>query len=138
MIQLLKKHYVDDLFHSHVSLIEPKGKFRFGRDNLEKFWDIYSDIMYNTPNAIMGLAEKPGSHLPVVADFDIKLRLTDDLDISREHLYTEKNVKDTIGIFQSVLRKIVEGCNDALLPFVLSQLTADVQGHQILEDRNAW
>ena len=119
MIQFLKKHYVDDLFHSHVSLIEPKGKFRFGRDNLEKFWDIYSDIMYNTPNAIMGLAEKPGSHLPVVADFDIKLRLTDDLDISREHLYTEKNVKDTIGIFQSVLRKIVEGCNDENLLCVL-------------------
>ena len=119
MIQFLKKHYVDDLFHSHVSLIDPKGKFRFGRDNLDKFWDIYNNIIYNDPDAIMGLAEKPGSHLPVFADFDIKLRLTDDLDISRKHLYTEKNVKDTIGIFQSVLRTIVEGCNDENLTCVL-------------------
>ena len=120
MKDFLKKHYVDDLFHSHVSMIEPKGKFRFGRDNLEQFWNIYCNLMYTDPkNTILGLAEKPGSHLPIFADFDIKLRLTDDLDVSNEHLYTEKNVKETIGIFQSVLRTIVEGCTDENLLCVL-------------------
>ena len=143
MIQFLKKHYVDDLFHSHVSLIEPKGKFRFGRDNLEKFWDIYSNIIYNDPETIIGLAEKPGSHLPVFADFDIKLKLTDDLDISRDHLYTEKNIKDIIGIFQSVLRTIVEGCTDENLICVLLEkpvysIKRNVHGEEITYYKNGF
>ena len=119
MINFLKSHYVDDLFHSHVSLIDPKGKFRFGRDNLEKFWDIYCNLIYTDKNAVVGIAEKVGNHLPILADFDIKIRFTDDIDVSIEHLYTEENIRDVIGIYQSVLRTVVEGCTDENLICVL-------------------
>ena len=119
MKNFLKKHYVDDTFYSHVSLLENEpGKFRFSRDNLENFWDIYCKIVVEDSNGVLGIAEKIGNYMQVIADFDIKLKLTDELEMG-EHLYTEKNVKDIIGMYQSVLRTIIEGCTDDNLICVL-------------------
>jgi len=119
MKNFLKKHYVDDTFYSHVSLLENEpGKFRFSRDNLENFWDIYCKIVVEDSNGVLGIAEKIGNYMQVIADFDIKLKLTDELELG-EHLYTEKNVKDIIGMYQSVLRTIIDGCTDDNLICVL-------------------
>lgn len=119
MKNFLKKHYVDDTFYSHVSLLENEpGKFRFSRDNLENFWDIYCKIVVEDSNGVLGIAEKIGNYMQVIADFDIKLKLTDELVIG-EHLYTEKNVTDIIGMYQSVLRTILDGCTDDNLICVL-------------------
>lgn len=119
MKNFLKKHYVDDTFYSHVSLLENEpGKFRFSRDNLENFWDIYCKIVVEDSNGVLGIAEKIGNYMQVIADFDIKLKLTDELVLG-EHLYTEKNVKDIIGMYQSVLRTILDGCTDDNLICVL-------------------
>ena len=119
MKNFLKKHYVDDTFYSHVSLLENEpGKFRFSRDNLENFWDIYCKIVVEDSDGVLGIAEKIGNYMQVIADFDIKLKLTDELVIG-EHLYTEKNVTDIIGMYQSVLRTILDGCTDDNLICVL-------------------
>jgi P4 family phage/plasmid primase-like protien len=119
MKNFLKKHYVDDTFYSHVSLLENEpGKFRFSRDNLENFWDIYCKIVVEDSNGVLGIAEKIGNYMQVIADFDIKLKLTDELVLG-EHLYTEKNVRDIIGMYQSVLRTIIDGCTDDNLICVL-------------------
>ena len=119
MKNFLKKHYVDDTFYSHVSLLENEpGKFRFSRDNLENFWDIYCKIVVEDSDGVLGIAEKICNYMQVIADFDIKLKLTDELVIG-EHLYTEKNVTDIIGMYQSVLRTILDGCTDDNLICVL-------------------
>ena len=39
--KILKANYNDAVFHTHVSLISPKGKFIFDRQTLEEFWNIY-------------------------------------------------------------------------------------------------
>ena len=36
--EILRNHYVDGTFHTHVSMIQPKGKFQLSRDGLEAFW----------------------------------------------------------------------------------------------------
>lgn len=120
MKNFLKKHYVDDVFYSHVSLLENEsGKFRFGREDLEKFWDIYCKIVVvEESDEVLGIAEKIGNYMQVIADFDIKVKLTDELEIG-EHLYTERNVKDIIKMYQSVLRHILEDCTDDNLICVL-------------------
>lgn len=35
--EILRNHYVDGTFHTHVSMIQPKGRFQLSRDGLESF-----------------------------------------------------------------------------------------------------
>ena len=34
---ILREHYVDTAYHTHVSMINPKGKFQFNRQGLADF-----------------------------------------------------------------------------------------------------
>lgn len=109
----IRDFYMDGVFHTHVSMIQPKGRFLFDKENIEVFWKKYCDAVYDKNEPILGLAEKPQNYLPILADFDIKLIETDDLIIYENgHIYNFNHVKQTIEIFQSVLRNIVEGCTD--------------------------
>lgn len=109
--KFLKNYYMDGAFHTHVSMFEPKGKFQFNREQLSKLWDIYDS------NMISGLAEKNQHYLPILVDFDIKIEKTDDVeffdgDLYSGHIYSREHIKEVINIYQSVLRNIVEGCDD--------------------------
>ena len=116
--QILRENYVDGVFHTHVSMLQPRGKFQFNREKLEDFWDVYCNKILEDENAIVGVAEKPQHYLPVLADIDLKVKETDDLDFE-EHLYTKDHVKQIIDVYQSVLRNIVENCTDNNLLCVL-------------------
>jgi len=116
--QILRKYYVDGVFHTHVSLIQPKGRYQFNRQGLEEFWDRYSDIITTDSNSILGIAEKPQHYSPILVDVDIKVKDEDDMEIG-EKLYSEQQVKDVIQVYQSTLRKIVEDCTDEKLTCVL-------------------
>jgi P4 family phage/plasmid primase-like protien len=116
--QILRENYVDGVFHTHVSMLQPRGKFQFNREKLEDFWDVYCNKILEDENAIVGVAEKPQHYLPVLADIDLKVKETDDLDFE-EHLYTKDHVKQMIDVYQSVLRNIVENCTDNNLLCVL-------------------
>jgi P4 family phage/plasmid primase-like protien len=111
----LKQHYVDGgTFYTHGSMIQPLGRFQITRSYIEDFWEIYQDEIFNNPNLILGIQEKPINNTPVLADIDIKIKedkLPDDIDL-RHHLYNEEQVKQVIQIYQSTLRKIVDGCSD--------------------------
>ena len=87
---ILKNHYVDGVFHTHVSMVQPKGKFQFNKRDLEDFWTAYSEKI-NNENAIIGVAEKPQYYLPVLVDIDLKIKDTDNIDFG-EHLYNEEHV----------------------------------------------
>jgi P4 family phage/plasmid primase-like protien len=116
--QILRDNYVDGVFHTHVSMLQPRGKFQFNREKLELFWDVYCTKIKNDTNAIVGVAEKPQHYLPVLADIDLKCKDTGDIDFG-EHLYSEIHVKKVIDIYQSILRNIVEECSDSNLMCVL-------------------
>lgn len=115
--EILRNHYVEGTFHTHVSLVQPKGRFQFNRSGLENFWEIYCKSIQKE-NCIIGIAEKPQHYLPVLADIDLKIK--DDGNVNYdEHLYSKNHCKQIIEIYQSVLRDIVENCNDDNLLCVL-------------------
>lgn len=111
---ILKKNYTDGVFHTHVSLIQPKGKFLFNREGFENFWKLYCELIKKNKEAVVGIAEKPQSYLPVLADIDIKILETEDMNFG-EHIYNTEQLQSVIEIYQSVLRNIVEDCTDEQL-----------------------
>jgi P4 family phage/plasmid primase-like protien len=108
--KILKANYNDAVFHTHVSLISPKGKFIFDRQTLEEFWDIYCKYIHESKEPLVGIAEKPQNYLPVLVDVDLKVK--DDLLDDRETLYDDEQLKFIIQTYQTVLRQIVEGCTE--------------------------
>mgnify|MGYP000347641028 CR=1 FL=1 len=71
--EILKKHYADGVYHSHVSMIEPKGRYQFGRQDFEEFVTQYCEVIMTQEDPILGVAEKPQHYLPVLGDIDIKV-----------------------------------------------------------------
>ena len=119
--QLFKKYYVEGLFHTHVSLINPKGKYYFDRQGLEEFWSLYSKLIrYKKKHKInLGIAEKSQHYLPVLADVDIKIQDSEELDPKPSSLYTKNQVQTVIEVYQSVLRTILDDCTEQHLTCVL-------------------
>jgi len=116
--QILRANYVDGVFHTHVSMVQPRGKFQFNRQKLEDFWEIYCNRINDDNTSILGVAEKPQHYLPVLADIDLKVKDVEKNE-NEEHLYTEEQVVQIIGVYQSILRNIVEDCTDDNLLCVL-------------------
>ena len=136
--KLLKEHYVDGVFHTHVSLIKPTGKFQLNRESMEKLWDIYCDLAEND-NEILGIGEKPTYYLPVLCDIDIKIEDNNNEYSEEEHIYNEKNVNDIIQIYQSILRNIVEDCtDDNLLCVVLEKPIYTITKNDIVYYKNGF
>jgi P4 family phage/plasmid primase-like protien len=116
--KILQEHYVDGVFHTHVSMVQPRGKFQFNRKSLENFWDIYCKKIEKEDNPIIGVAEKPQHYLPILADIDLKVKDDNETEFE-EHLYSKEHVSQIIEIYQSVLRNIVEDCKDDNLTCIL-------------------
>ena len=118
--QILRDHFADGVHHSHVSMIEPKGRYQFGRQDFEKFVTRYCEVIMTQEDPILGVAEKPQHYLPVLVDVDIKIELEDEEEVNFvDHIYSEDQVKQVVEVYQSVLRKIVEECSDENLKCIL-------------------
>lgn len=116
--ELLKKNFVDSqdtVWHTHVSMVQPRGKFQFNRNDLENFWKEYS---VNYSRKITGIAEKPQAYTPILVDVDLKIKDDSTVDYG-EHLYTNNHVLKTIQIYQSILKDIVYDCEPENLTCVL-------------------
>ena len=113
--KFLKEKYVDGVYYTHVSMVNPRGKYQLNRDSFEEFWKLYNEAVFtDKENFIIGLAEKPQNYIPVLCDIDIK-KTEEDMDyleVVDNHIYTEKNLRDVVEIYQSVLRNIIEDCTD--------------------------
>src|SRR5690606_4121116 len=105
-------------YHTHVSMVYPKGKYQMHVSHLEQFWDLYcSYIMTNGTD--IGLAEKPQQYLPIVVDIDIKLPETTCADFP---VYTKDDVKTIVSIYIDVIKEIVKDVEDhELVCFVLEK-----------------
>jgi len=112
IINLIKSTRVaSGQFHSHVSMIDPKGIFCIDKAITEEFWESFADGVEN--NVVLGFAEKPQTFLPVLVDIDIKI-----VDINQEineKIYDDEIIEEFISAFQSVLRTIIEDCTDTTL-----------------------
>ena len=117
---LLSKHRVDGVVWTHVSLFNPKGKYQIDRRTMESFWKSYQDSVKK--NNKMSIAEKPQQYLPVLVDVDLKHLVKTDVSSSGDSsndfdnieilYYTEEHILETVGCYQSVLRKILDDCSD--------------------------
>jgi hypothetical protein len=111
LLKILRENYTDSALHTHVSLIKPKGKYQLGRSSFSAFWDSYCSAIYTHGTDIkIGIAEKPQEYLPVIVDVDLRIREEYFPDL--ESLYTENQLKSIVTIYQSVLRNIIEDCNE--------------------------
>ena len=116
--KILTTNLTDSTFHTHVSLITPKGKFSFNRQTLEEFWDAYCKCIEEESDPIFGIAEKPGPNLPVLVDIDLRMK---NKKPEGDTLYDENHVKTVIETYQSVIRQIVECKEHELICVVLEK-----------------
>ena len=68
--KILQNNYTENEYHTHVSMIKPRGRFTFNREGLEFFWD-----SYQKSDEVLGIAEKPQQYIPVLVDVDIIRRM---------------------------------------------------------------
>jgi len=116
---ILKKYKSEQLYQTHVSLFGPKGKYCINRQDIDKFLDIYSQVVADSSN-LAGVAEKPQPYIPVLVDVDIKRKLEED-ETEASPIYTLTHVKRLIELYQEVLRKILEDLQPEHLYCILLQ-----------------
>jgi P4 family phage/plasmid primase-like protien len=106
VLDILENTKVFSEYFTHVSMIEPMGKYNISRDNMDLFWDKYcTEIYENGDSAMVGIAEQMQTYLPVLVDIDIKLPFSEDKDVSK--LYTDHQIDSVVRDYQETLRKIV-------------------------------
>jgi P4 family phage/plasmid primase-like protien len=108
-------------YHTHVSMIQPLGKFQISRDTMESFWENYcTERMEDEKTFCYGIAEKVQTYIPVLVDVDIKLKYTEDKDSTS--LYTEYQLESVIRDYQEVLSNIIDKCTPQhLICFVMEK-----------------
>jgi P4 family phage/plasmid primase-like protien len=119
--QLLNKNFVDSqdtVWHTHVSMVQPRGKFQFNRRDIEEFWEMYCQQMSLDKIPIVGIAEKPHNYTPVLVDIDLKVKDETNIDYGSS-LYSETDVKKVVEIYQSVLKEILKDCTPTNLKCIL-------------------
>ena len=110
------KGIVQGSIHTHVSMGTFPGKYAISRRDLETFWKIYIKTTIEDKIPVC-IAEKAQQYIPVLGDIDIKIKETE-LN-NRDFIHTSNHIKLVVEIYQSVLRTIVENCNDNLLTCVV-------------------
>ncbi len=97
IIKLLNNNRSNTAYWSHVSMIQPKGKFSFHRNTYDEFMAGYCKGI----NSIkLGIAEKPENYIPILVDVDLK-------SIKDENLYTQKDIENIIKIYNRILVEIL-------------------------------
>jgi len=119
VLEILTSNRANEVFYTHTSLIQPRGKFCLSNSQLlEEFW--YNFCRAIDEDAKFGITEVPGKFVPVVVDIDLKFR-----DVSPkkdEHHYSPRFVETLVQVFQSVLKEwIVDADEDTLLVVYLDK-----------------
>lgn len=118
---ILENTKVNGDYHTHVSMVQPLGKYNISRNNMEIFWEKYcTDLYENEEKAVYGIAEKPQTYIPVLVDIDIKLPFSEDKDVKQ--LYTNHQIDSIIRDYQETLKNIIQDCQPThLICFVLEK-----------------
>ena len=97
IIKLLNNNRSNTAFWSHVSMINPKGKFSFHRSQYDEFMTSYCKERNNIK---LGIAEKPESYIPILVDVDLK-------SSRDEKLYNDDDILSIIKIYNKILSEIL-------------------------------
>lgn len=92
---------------THVSLEEPKGKFNITRKSTEEFWKKYQDAVFNNPNMVSCLAERPGYYFPLLNDTDIKIPYDPKIHDHNKPIYSKNQLESIIKIYQTVIKNCI-------------------------------
>lgn len=96
--------------YTHGSMINPLCTFIVHKDDMEKFWTMYCDAIYEG-KYIYGLGEKVrGGCVPVVVDFDLRVPLEKVQDTSKP-LYTKEDIITVVDAYYKAFGRIIEGWN---------------------------
>lgn len=95
-------------YYTHVSQIQPTGKYNITRRDVEEFWKVYCDRLYEDRNMISGLAERPLDYVPVLNDTDLKIDYDPELHALDRKLYKETHVRQVVMIYQKHLKHIIK------------------------------
>jgi P4 family phage/plasmid primase-like protien len=120
--KILKSYYINneiqDSKYTHVSLIQPRGRY-FVKNDQDHFWKLYCDIVHDTRNPILGLAEcinkkenKDDVYLPILVDIDIKIKIEECKSSLENKLYKNESVHKVVKIYQNILKNIIYGIDD--------------------------
>jgi len=98
---------------THVSLMQPYGRYHLSGTDLEEFMRLYQKDIWNG-TCKYGIAETARcGYRPIMADFDLKVEETDDMDIEGGYrLYNENDVHVIVGIFNEMMSKIFSEIKD--------------------------
>ena len=94
-------------YFTHISQIQPTGRYNISRKDTEEFWNIYQDTLYNNPNMVSGLAERPMDFVPVLNDTDIKMEYNQETHNLNQKLYKDTHIRQTVMIYQKHLKQII-------------------------------
>ncbi len=115
-----------EVHYTHVSCVRPKGRYAFGRNELEGFWNIYCERLASNPEMVSGMAELPQDYAMLVVDGDIKKKITDVLRTNPEIkvevrdgddtrikytpvcLYTDEQIRAVIQSYQEVIQSVTK------------------------------
>lgn len=115
-----------EVHYTHVSCIRPKGRYAFGRQELENFWTLYTKRLHENPQLISGMAEIPQEYSMLVVDADIKKKITDVLRERPEikvmytddegskikytpiRLYTDDHIQKVVAAYQSIIKSVTK------------------------------
>lgn len=115
--ELITKNKSFDLRSAtHVIRLPNDGKIKINYDEMESFWTLYCNAVQN--GETLSVLERINSQeIPLIVDVDFYYK-TDEL----KRCYTQKDIKNLIGIYQDVIREtlVVEN-NRELLCVVLEK-----------------
>ena len=97
----------DGSYYTHVSQIQPTGRYNITRKDDDEFWDLYQDTLYKNPKMVSGLAERPMEFVPVLGDIDIKVPYDPDRYSLTDKMYKTTHVKQTVMIYQKHLKQTI-------------------------------
>jgi len=94
LISFLKDMRTTEGDFTHTSIIMPRGKYKILGDNLDKFHEIYCQVIKD--NGIAGITEKTPNILPLIVDMDFRY----ELDEPVKRIYTVDHLKKIIKIYR--------------------------------------
>lgn len=118
--KLLADFYVTESHFTHVSMIQPKGKYNLTWKRTEEFWKLYCDQCVDSSAPAIGIGEVVPEYLPVIVDIDLKFTSGS----YREQFYKDSHVKLMIDCYRKVLKTIIKDCTDKMLMCVVLEKPA--------------
>ena len=124
-----------DYYTNGCQMVPNTGKFKIERNNLEEFWELYQDLLFNLNNDFMaGINERPSEFMPVLGDIDIAIPYNEDEDVLKQPLYDyHRHVKKIVSIYIDVVKSVlpIDYDPEHLYCFLLEKPMPYVSGERI-------